>query len=346
MSYRLGLVCYATRTGLGVQTKSLYDHLKPAKTMLVDISRINGLPVCHEWYNADITTNGFPTNQEVDAFLKELDVIWVCENPLNYYLFSRARQLGVKIIQQPNYEFLEYGSSPSLPRPDALALPSLWNVETIEALDVAPWSYMPVPVDTVQPRDITQARIFIHIAGRPAFLDRNGTLTFIQAVRMLPAMPGARFVVYCQSPTREILRALRQVRRVELVRELPENGDLYREGDMHVLPRKYGGLCLPLNESLAHGIPVLMPDIDPNNRWLPSNWLTPVTHREQQFRAKSDVQVYEPDVRTLAQKMLDLYRSPETVQTMASEAVELAKEISWANMQIKYEAYIEEALNG
>src|SRR6202035_4449776 len=99
---KLGLLTYATSTGLGYQTKSLHDHLKPSKTMLVDLSQYNHMPLDPTWYKAPITTHGFPTDYEIDQFLDGLDVVFVCETPLNYYLFKRARELGIKTILQYN----------------------------------------------------------------------------------------------------------------------------------------------------------------------------------------------------------------------------------------------------
>src|SRR3954469_794163 len=102
MASRLGMLVYATDTGLGVQTRAAYRHLKPVKTMLVDLTAYNHLPIHDDWYSFDIRTNGFPTNLEIDTFLHGLDAVFVCETPLTYYLFDRARQLGIRTIQQPN----------------------------------------------------------------------------------------------------------------------------------------------------------------------------------------------------------------------------------------------------
>ena len=43
---------------------------------------------------------------------------------------------------------------------------------------------------------------------------------------------------------------------------------------MLVLPRKYGGLCLPALEAAASGLAVLMPDISPNHEL--ASILTPI----------------------------------------------------------------------
>jgi glycosyltransferase involved in cell wall biosynthesis len=45
--------------------------------------------------------------------------------------------------------------------------------------------------------------------------------------------------------------------------------DLYNGFDAMVLPRRYAGLCLPMNEALISGMPVFMTDVSPNNQILP-----------------------------------------------------------------------------
>ena len=38
---RLGIIARRDNTGLGYQTKDYYDHLKPVKTMVIDLSKLN-----------------------------------------------------------------------------------------------------------------------------------------------------------------------------------------------------------------------------------------------------------------------------------------------------------------
>lgn len=341
---RLGMLCYATDSGLGIQTRALYKWLQPDKVMLVDISSINRMPIHEEWYDYDIRTRGFPTNQQIDDFLKGLDVVFVCENPLNYYLFEKARELGVKTIQQPNYEFFEYVFKPDLPRPDVLALPSRWSEEAIRATRLFERiEYIPLPVDTegLPLKNIIEAKTFFHVAGRIASHDRNGTMTYINAVRRMPRNMNARFLLYCQTPTPEIRSFVRNIPRLELIESVPEPGMLYEQGDIMVLPRRYGGLCLPLNEAIGCGIPTLTPNIDPNNKWLPEEWLVPVFARHRVFRVKSDVKVYDTDPVSLAKRMIHLYLNPEKVRLMHKQALGLREELCWDSMKPKYEEFIE-----
>ena len=41
-----------------------------------------------------------------------------------------------------------------------------------------------------------------------------------------------------------------------------------------IMPRRYGGLCLPLAEAMTSGLPVFRSSVSPNNE-LPADWLIP-----------------------------------------------------------------------
>lgn len=343
---KFGLLCYATDTGLGRQTKLLHDLMRPAKTMLVDISSYNNLPLHLDWYDhVDVKTTGFPTRQDIDSFLVGLDAVFICETPLNYYLISRANELGVATILQYNYEFFDYIPNPFLPKPTVFAGPTLWNKERLaqQGFNI---THLPLPIDiSVLPqRTITQARHFFHVAGRPAVHDRNGTLDFVKAVRMLSPASDVHYTVYCQAPTAELRRAVAGTR-VQIVEHLPDYTDMFRHGDVMVLPRRYGGLCLPLNEAIGSGIPVLMTDVDPNNTWLPREWLVPVMPRSTTFTAHCPVELHSVNVQRLAERMNDLYRRPELVAVMHQQAKDLAASLSWEKLEPRYEEVVEEAIS-
>jgi hypothetical protein len=70
---------------------------------------------------------------------------------------------------------------------------------------------------------------------------------------------------------------------------LPNYLDQYKDGDVLVIPRKYGGLCLPMQEALAHGIPVIMPDIEPNDYRVAetTGWSKPTKTNSFMTRTKS-----------------------------------------------------------
>ena len=350
---RLGLIARADNSGLGMQTWEFYRHMKPYKTMVVDISHLNGNPVFLERYPDATVIKGFPTNADIDQFLQDLDVLFVAEAPYNYYLYERARQVGVKTAVQYNYEFFDWFANPHFPKPDMLIAPSKWHYDDIEA-----WCqqhgvqhvylHCPVNRDELKHREIPLARTFLHVAGRAAAHDRNGTKTVIEASGWLQT--DAKIVVHFQGEQglahqttmttadyEAFAREAGDPRKLEIVkREFVNYADVYAMGDVLLLPRRYGGNCLPLNEALAVGMPVIMTDVSPNRGFLPADWLVPA-ELVGQFTPRTKVDIYGANPRDLARKIDAFYEMTEDQFTRhAMTANVIAEGISWENMAPEY----------
>src|SRR6185369_2430861 len=120
---KLGLIARADNSGLGMQTWEFFRHMKPDRTMVVDISKFNQNRQYPERYANDdnvVTVKGFPDDWIVDVFLKDLDVVFIAEAAYNPYLYIRAKELGVKTAVQYNYEFMDWLINPNYTKPDML----------------------------------------------------------------------------------------------------------------------------------------------------------------------------------------------------------------------------------
>lgn len=296
---RISTICYASSTGLGFQTKDFYDHIKPSKALLVDLSAHNKMPINLKWYPYSRYTR-WPDTDDIDWLLKDIDVLWVTETPLNYELFDTAKKRGVKIVLQYNYEFLDYLNRPTLPKPDLFVAPTSWHIDKVKQL--GPTVQLQVPFIDHPKRNIKQAKLFVHIAGRPAVHDRNGTLTFIEAAL---ARPQYKYRLFIQPndliPLKEIYDKTAHLD-FEIYQNTNSRMDMYELGDALILPRRYGGLCLPMLESLSVGMPVIMPDISPNRDLLPEEWLVEAKPAGS-FEARTTIDLYDTDLDALIYKM-------------------------------------------
>ena len=108
----------------------------------------------------------------------------------------------------------------------------------------------------------------------------------------------------------------------------------YYHQDALILPRRFGGLCLPANEAIGAGIPVIMPDIDPNNTWLPAEWLTE-SMMAGDFRAKQHIFWYRTDPRVLAAKIDQLTDNDFYVRACAKAHL-LRQQLSWETLTPRY----------
>jgi len=130
---KIGIVARSDNTGLGNQTRELVKMLNPEKILLINSYFFNRNKQNLEWYKDYdcITTEGFASNDEVSQFLDGLDVVISCEIFYNPNFIALAKRKKVKTILQYNYEFLDHLNNPSLPFPDVLLAPSLWNFDEV-----------------------------------------------------------------------------------------------------------------------------------------------------------------------------------------------------------------------
>lgn len=308
---RLGIIARSDNTGLGYQTKQLTDMLKPNKVMLIDFSPHNNNRQHPEWYKDYEVINvlGIPDSRDIERFLKDLDVVFSCETFYNNDEFIlNAKQKGIKTILQYNYELFGNLSKKNMALPDVLVSPSLWQIEDIHFKfgRKAKVVHLPPPTQTnlfKGANEINKSKThnrILHIAGKRAAQDRNGTNTIIDMMRYSKA--DYELVIRTQTKLESNITD----DRIVLDYNDNENREsMYVGFDAMVLPRRYAGLCLPMNESLLSALPVFMTNISPNNKILPKKWLVE-SHLIDQFRAKTMIDVYEANLRKLAE-LVDNY---------------------------------------
>lgn len=304
---RIGLIARSDRTGLGNQTRNLARMLRPDEIMLIDSTRFNHNEQHPDMYATySVTTiDGFPTDAQVTNWLRGIDVVITCEIFYNRNFVDIARKMGVKTINQFNWEFLDYLREPNLALPDKLVAPSKWHLEEARRL----WGnveYLPTPVfvdDFKEVKELNYARTgkkrFLHIMGRGAVNDRNGTLDLIEAMRY--SREDFELVIKTQSP--DGLPLMGFDNRITVDTTSPENEvDLYRDFDAMILPRRYGGQCLPMTEALCAGLPVLMTNVSPNGDFLLPYWLSEATNRGR-FMTRTWIDLYTVNHGELGQRL-------------------------------------------
>lgn len=347
---RIGLIARCDDTGLGNQTYEFYKHMKPSKVMCIDFQDYNEMPQHTERYPGAQVVRGFPKEDDIDTFLRDLDVVFTCEIPYNYRIFELAKQRGIKTVLQYNFEFLDYLKDPSKPLPDLFASPTTWGWGAVP-FDNKMILKVPVNRQAIPFRSIAKARTFLHVVGRPAAEDRNGTLTFINALVQMREPVKALFFTQNEAYAEQITACIgganipsnvtTEVRHGNML----HYGDLYKEGDVLVMPRRFGGLCLPMQEALSAGMPVIMPDISPNGDMLPKEWLVPARIKGT-LQTRTLINVYDADEHSLASKMTWFAQlSPKRMLEQNARASGLAGILSWERQQDIYMEAFERLCN-
>lgn len=301
--------------------------LNPDKIMLIDFSPMNGNEQHPEWYYGYncINVSGFATDEQVINFLGGLDVVISCEIFYNHNLIKIARSMGVKTVLQYNFEFFDNFRDRNLDFPDALIAPSLWNYEQMEGFlrGRSKLVYIPpptTPTPFLHSRELNMNNNFkrvLHVAGKRAARDRNGTDSVINMMKY----SDAKFELVIRSQTPIAIPFSDNRIKIE-VGNVDSREDLYSGFDAMVLPRRYAGLCLPMNEALMSGLPVFMTDISPNNKMLPKEWL--VRSRViGQLKTKTLLDLHDVNVRELANRVDD-YVENKNKDIQKSRAVQIA----------------------
>jgi glycosyltransferase involved in cell wall biosynthesis len=353
---RIGLIARADKTGLAIQTHLLYRLLEPSAVLLVDFQRYGFIPdvgLYSEPANKIHTLRLWPAfnygrldpktcepTAMVDAFLKEVDVIVSCETFYDMRIVTEAKRLNKRTVLQPNYEFMDWLIDSSLPKPDVFALPTNWHETDIrQQAGKTEVIVLPVPVDPTiiaKRRLVEELKHVVHVAGTVAQTDRAGTKAFIEAMRFVQSDVTA--TVRAQRPLSNIGPIPDNVQIIDDY-QTRTNVELYENADVLVLPRRYGGLCLPMQEALALGIPAIMPDVAPQNAMLHSTMLLPAqTNGIIQTRAKLTLWDVAPE--QIAHRIDRLANDKALMSELSLFAREWAYEHSWDVVRWQWDAVL------
>lgn len=262
---KIGLIARTeVARGLAIQSRNFHDHMPVDRVLVIDMPRAD----CardetwypNAWHAAYNDRNHTLDEMFVRSWMEGLDVVFSVETPYDWQLPAWARSMGVRTVIQGNPEFYRHGlpGFESLQHPDAWWWPTSWRLDRLPAGPVMP---VPMPDRPVTARRTGPLRL-LHVMGKRAYMDRNGTEILCSA---LGAVSRPMEVTICGID--EQLPDVRRVRGVEVTKRPSASTDLwemYADHDLLVMPRKYGGLCLPALEAAACGLAVAMPSCSPN----------------------------------------------------------------------------------
>jgi len=339
---KIGLIVRCDNTGLGNQTLELAKMLDPDLVIVIDSNHFKGLEQYPERYKKykTIINNGLIKDDFAEKLTKMVDVLISCETFYNDKLIEIAKKNGCKTILQYNYELFPGATNYQMILPDLLVSPSYWNVDLLKRIigSRSKIVHLPPPTDeslfekNFKHNISTTHNRLLHINGTGAAFDRNGTVALMQSLK------------HCKSDFELVIKTQTGVdnftndSRLTIEHSNPkDHSDLYYGFDAMVLPRRYGGLCLPMNEALLSGLPVLMTNMEPNNNILPKEWLFNY-NGYQSVRTKTRVNAARTNPTFIA-STIDKY----VLSTNKEEAKRSAYDIGYRNFSplVLKERYIE-----
>ncbi|MGI8425595.1 MAG: hypothetical protein ACR2M4_03160 [Actinomycetota bacterium] len=306
-----------------------YVNLKPDKVLVLDATERGSTGQLPERYGEDATQCRIRDLDLIAGkWMQGLDTIVTFETPYWHGLFPLAKSLGVRTVMVVMPEYHPPGRADRTP--DVLLNPSSWWPHAAPAPQVCWW-----PTPKVKGRLRTQAKTFLHPAGAAAKGDRAGTEILLGALPhitepvkiIIRAQNGADPTVSFSGAPKPSCVEL-DVRTENRANHL----SIYDEADVAILPRRYAGLSLPLWESLAHGLPAITLDREPERDIVPDNLRLASRIKSGMNHLGGPIPTYDAEPLYLATKINQLSSSPHLVKNASLAALTWADEHSWERL--------------
>lgn len=265
---KVGTFCFATSRGLGHLAREFYDHGVITDPLIV---LHDAVPNHVEWYapSTPKTRIEKQDRQLFRDFVADKDAMLFFETPFDWSILEHCRRIGVR-----TYIVTMHECTPDPPpdRPTRWIHPSLLDVELFA--DHGPGVFLMLPVE--YPWKLrTTARHFVHNGGYLGHHGREGTREIFEAmgyvkatdiqvtVRMQERVEDRYFDMVAGDPRFRWMKG-----------DFPHE-QLYAEGDVAVIPQKYNGCSVPIQEALASGMVVMTTNRFPTNSYVPAEPLIP-----------------------------------------------------------------------
>lgn len=320
----LALIVRCDNGGLGSMTWEAWRHLEPARTLVV---RSTG-PACGSPH-PDRYLDGPGEVRLTGPRPSPADARWLCTDTTTVYTAETWYGPAVPAAARRRartflHAMPEYWSSDV--RADQLLAPTTW--------EPPPGSHLlpvPVAIDRFTARHVDEVRIIYHVSSPTQ--DRNGTQLLLASLRHL------------HHPVRVLIRQPGRgpgQPRTETIGEasvewLPHHDGPYWEAwpadaDALVMPRRFAGLSLPLQEAAAQGLPIITLDRKPEASWLPSTARVPtaVAGRVVTWRHRT-VDYWDAAPEALAERIDELTTSHALAAELSAASRAWADQIAWSN---------------
>lgn len=316
MELKVGSICRAINSGLGNLSWEFYDHGLIQKCLIIDDSATDPM-FLERFDNYRLCKPNF-SNDDMNWLLDGIDTLLLFESAYRWDIMAEARKRGIKIVFMPMHEF-----PPADNKADVWLCPS--DLEMDLSLDGEKVRInVPVNTDRVKWRKREKAQKFIHNAGGGGIMGRNGTNELISSLK------------HVTSPIDLTIRSqvinyeLTDSRAVMKHENLENYWELWEEGDVFILPDKFAGLSLPMQEAFASGMLIITTDRHPVNKWLPNDCLIPVY--EYGIAKNAEVAIISPlDIA----KVIDAWYNKD-ITKYSEMGKKWAEENSWESLIDRY----------
>lgn len=252
----IGCIARCDDGGLGTMTVEFVRHVKPDVVLVVMPTAARGTNRLDRIDAPLVLVADWPSTDD-DPWLQLVglcDAIYTAETPYHPHLPAWCAMTDTRLVVHAMPEYYRWGDTP----PFDVWAPTYYRLDQLpRETPVVP---VPVDLDRLKRRDVTRVRRVLHISSG-AHYDRNGTHLLKRAL-VRCREPFELVIGGVHRPTRSVSRVT-----VETKSTVDEYWQWYEDVDALVMPRRYGGLSLPMQEAAACGLPVVMLATDANAEW-------------------------------------------------------------------------------
>lgn len=252
--------------GLAIQTRNFVENMPVQRTLIIDMPSVD-CALDESWCPNPTHITYDARHHTLDErivrdWLRGLDVVFTVETPYDWRMPNWCREMDIPLVVQGNPEFVRHGQEGFEHLGDPIWWwPTSWRLDQLPHGDVVPVPMPDRPNVAANPRDDGPLKI-LHVIGKRAWADRNGTDILLRALTQVRQRIDVTFTTIDGAVPDMMRRS--NVRITKIVNAVEDRWSMYEGHHMLVLPRRYGGLCLPALEASACGLAVGMPGASPN----------------------------------------------------------------------------------
>lgn len=351
---KIGLIARADNGGLGNLTWEFALHMRPAKILIKNLdaedtqNRGGYFP---DRYSGDAAaecrvSTGYETSDEEFEWLCDgVDVVYTAEVDYGVNLWKIAAAAKTATILHAMPELFRATTNAA-----HVWVPTNWEMHRVKKAGVVP---VPVNLDRFQAhrdRPANEVPIFYHTTA-PAMADRNGTIDLIAA---LPHIKVECKIIFAGKMPREVPARVGAVTTEVIDQPVDVYWDAHPiEADVLVLPRRYAGLSMPMQEAMAGRRLVVAPNISPQDKWPGIAHVKKVSVLQRMRMSGGTFNVYKTDPRALADTLTLLASGSvaadgrPVTEALSDRALQRAKDLSWGVWTDRYrqlfDTYAEQA---
>lgn len=333
---RYGLIGTCYNTGISHIASGFAEHLD-MKTLLVETKPFTSFP--ERFKNHRLTKT--MSQADIEWLFYNINVLMFIETPYDWSIIKKAKARGIKVVFMPMIEWLDR-SRPELRDIDLFLCPSSYTFATMQALNL-PGKCVEIPCEVpcdkkkfIERQPIRKVRTFLHNGGHGGIGGRNSTAELLEAISLTDI--NAKFIIRSQFPLTDKIKDPR-IRYIE--GNIENYWDLYAEGDIWIMPWKYGVAALGLQESMVAGLLPVITDMAPFNEFMPPKLLIRPDKLSHRKIFNNQTELYaDQSPALIAEKLEELYNLTEIeLKSLCEWARERANQWDWSVWKPKFQEF-------